>query len=182
MTRPGPRERLLTSALELTYTQGVGVGVDAILKHADVARRSLYQHFGGKDALITEVIAASAAEDEGRYASALDEGGEDPRERVRTLFRLLTGLVRVPGFTGCRYIAAHLNLPPGHPATAEIRAHKDRVRAMLRRELEAMDHPDPEDAAGRLVMLADAVLVEGALRPEADQAVLVGPLVETVIG
>ncbi|GLZ80706.1 TetR family transcriptional regulator [Actinorhabdospora filicis] len=182
MTRPGPRERLLTSALELTYTQGVGVGVDAILKHADVARRSLYQHFGGKDGLITEVIAAGAAEDEARYAHALDQGGNDPRERVRTLFTLLTGLVAAPGFTGCRYIAAHLNLPPGHPATAGIRAHKDRVRAMFARETHAMGHPAPEDAAARLLMLADAVLVEGALRPEADLAVLVEPMVEAVLG
>lgn len=45
---PGPRERLLESAQRLTATQGVGVGVDAILGDASVARRSLYQHFGGR--------------------------------------------------------------------------------------------------------------------------------------
>ncbi|MFD0889640.1 TetR/AcrR family transcriptional regulator, partial [Streptosporangium algeriense] len=51
-TGPGPRERLLEAAGELTYRQGVGVGVDALLKAANVARRSLYEHFGGKDGLV----------------------------------------------------------------------------------------------------------------------------------
>jgi len=36
---PGPRERLLESARRLTATQGVSVGVDAILEDASVARR-----------------------------------------------------------------------------------------------------------------------------------------------
>ncbi|MFD8637974.1 TetR/AcrR family transcriptional regulator [Streptomyces sp. NPDC059656] len=62
--KPGPRERLLLAAQELTYTQGVGVGVDALLKAAGVARRSLYEHFGGKDGLIAEVLRRSTAEDE----------------------------------------------------------------------------------------------------------------------
>src|SRR6266498_856390 len=68
--KPGPRERLLRAAQELTYARGAGVGVDAILQQADVARRSLYQHFGGKDGLIAEVIRASAAEEEARYRAA----------------------------------------------------------------------------------------------------------------
>ncbi|MCZ0978322.1 hypothetical protein O1L60_01050 [Streptomyces diastatochromogenes] len=33
--KPGPRERLLLAAQELTYRQGVGVGVDALLKGAE---------------------------------------------------------------------------------------------------------------------------------------------------
>jgi AcrR family transcriptional regulator len=53
--RPGPRERLIEAGHELTYNQGLGVGVDAILAKADVARRSLYEHFGGKDGLLIEV-------------------------------------------------------------------------------------------------------------------------------
>lgn len=62
--KPGPRDRLLRAAKELTYAQGLTVGVDALLKEADVARRSLYEHFGGKDGLLAEVIRTSAAEDE----------------------------------------------------------------------------------------------------------------------
>ena len=37
-------------------THGASVGVDALLKEANVARRSLYEHFGGKDGLVAAVL------------------------------------------------------------------------------------------------------------------------------
>src|SRR3954462_7243815 len=83
---PGPRERLLASTQKLTAQHGVGIGVDAILNDAGVARRSLYQHFGGKDGLIAASLAASADQDEARYRAALASGGNDPRRRVLAVF------------------------------------------------------------------------------------------------
>lgn len=59
----GPRERLLVAAQDLFYTRGAGVGVEALLKEANVARRSLYEHFGGKDGLVTEVLRRASEED-----------------------------------------------------------------------------------------------------------------------
>src|SRR5262249_50421155 len=76
---PGPRERLLGAAQRLPAAQGVKVGVDAILTAASVARRSLYEHFGGKDGLVAEVLRRSAAEDEDRYRQVMQAAGDDPR-------------------------------------------------------------------------------------------------------
>jgi AcrR family transcriptional regulator len=45
--------------------------VDTILKEADVARRSLYQHFGGKDGLIAEMLRTTASD--ARYRQVMDE-------------------------------------------------------------------------------------------------------------
>src|SRR5215470_18267016 len=106
----GPRERLLSAAVDLTYAYGMGVGVDAILKEADVARRSLYQHFGGKDGLLVEVIRVTSAEDERAYRAALEAGGTDPRKRILSAFDAVCEAVSTPGFRGCRYIAADLAL------------------------------------------------------------------------
>src|ERR671918_409862 len=73
--RPGRRGRLLAAAQQLSYQQGVNVGVDALLSAANVARRSLYEHFGGKDGLIAEVLRRAAAEDLERYQSAIAAAG-----------------------------------------------------------------------------------------------------------
>ena len=62
--RPGPRERLLEAATRLTYSEGSQIGIDALLTDAGVARRSLYEHFGGKDGLLLEVIRQASVEDE----------------------------------------------------------------------------------------------------------------------
>ena len=51
--RPSPRERLLASATQLFTTEGIRViGIDRILREADVAKASLYSLFGSKDALV----------------------------------------------------------------------------------------------------------------------------------
>ncbi|MDO4910906.1 MAG: TetR/AcrR family transcriptional regulator [Corynebacterium sp.] len=50
---PRPRERLLASATNLFTTEGIRViGIDRVLREADVAKASLYSLFGSKDALV----------------------------------------------------------------------------------------------------------------------------------
>ncbi|MGD7003506.1 TetR/AcrR family transcriptional regulator [Corynebacterium halotolerans] len=73
--RPSPRQRLLDSATNLFTTEGIRViGIDRVLREADVAKASLYSLFGSKDAL---VIA---------YLEELDrKWREDWQERTREL-------------------------------------------------------------------------------------------------
>lgn len=55
--RPSPRQRLLQSATELFSTEGIRViGIDRILREADVAKASLYSLFGSKDNLVIAYI------------------------------------------------------------------------------------------------------------------------------
>ncbi|GIH93356.1 TetR/AcrR family transcriptional regulator [Planobispora siamensis] len=181
-TGPGPRERLLEAARELTYRQGVGVGVDALLKAADVARRSLYEHFGGKDGLIAEVLRRSTAEDEERYRQVMRSAGDDPRARLLAVFDELAEVVRGPDFRGCRYLAADLALAdPGHPAHAITRDYRERVHRLLEDELVRLAHPRPAHAADQLLLLVDGVLAAGATRPRTEPARSARELAEHVI-
>jgi AcrR family transcriptional regulator len=168
-TRPGPRERLLDAGRELTYTHGVHVGVDMILKHADVARRSLYQHFGGKDGLIVEVLRTSAADV--RYRQVMDEAGDDPRERILAVFDELEKITMAPSFRGCRYTSAELALSdPEHPAHAEIRAYKDGLHQLFTAELTRHGHPAPDLGADQLLVLIDGTLAHAVTRADAHPA------------
>jgi AcrR family transcriptional regulator len=181
-TNPGPRERLLTSAQRLTAVQGVGVGVDAILEDASVARRSLYQHFGGKDELIAASLLESARQDEERYRAALDSGGSDPRQRVLAVFDQLDKTTSTPGFRGCRYVSAELTLTdPNHPAHEVTRAYTERLHALFEKELADLGHSDPSLGAEQIVVLIDGVLVLAALRPGTHPAQTVRPLVEQLL-
>jgi len=179
---PGPRERLLASAQRLTAIEGVGVGVDAILEDASVARRSLYQHFGGKDELIAASLRESAHKDEERYRAALDSGGSDPRRRVLAVFDQLDETTSTPGFRGCRYVSAELSLTdPGHPAHQVTRTYTERLHALFEKELADLGHSDPSAGAEQIVVLIDGVLVVGALRPGSHPALAVRPLVEQIL-
>lgn len=161
-TTPGPRERLLAAGQQLFYARGASVGVDALLKEANVARRSLYEHFGGKDGLIAEVLRRATEEDLAWYEGALADAA-DPRARLLGLFDQLDVLVTAQEFRGCRYFATDLALAdPDHPAHAETAVYRRRLRDLLVRELDALGHPHPEHAAEQLHLLIEGVLVMGA--------------------
>lgn len=159
---PGPRERLLATAQQLFYSRGANVGVDALLKEANVARRSLYEHFGGKDGLVAAVLQRAAEEDLAWYEAAL-AGATEPRARLLGLFDRLDELTSNADFRGCRYFASDLAFAdPDHPAHAETAAYRQRIRALLERELEALGHASPADAAKQLHLLIEGTLVMGA--------------------
>ena len=159
---PGPRERLLAAAQELFYSRGPAVGVDALLGEAKVARRSLYEHFGGKDGLMAAVLRRAADEDLAWYEAAL-AGATEPRDRLLGLFDRLDDLVSDQDFRGCRYFATDLSFADaGHPAHAETAAFRERLRSLLVRELTALGHDRPEHAAEQLHLLIEGTLVMGA--------------------
>jgi AcrR family transcriptional regulator len=180
---PGPRERLLEAAQKLTYSHGVGVGVDALLNAATVARRSLYEHFGGKDGLIAEVLRRSTAEDEARYRQVMQAAGDDPRGRLLAIFDQLATVIDEPDFRGCRYLAADLALAdPGHPAHAVTREYRERIQQLLEDELGELSHPQPAHAASQLLLLIDGTLAAGATRPETHPADRARELAEHILG
>ena len=161
-TKAGPRERLLEAAQTLFYARGATVGVGALLEEANVARRSLYEHFGDKDGLVAAVIRRASDEDVAWYEDAL-AGATEPRARLLGLFDRLDELVSHADFRGCRYLSTDLAFAdPGHPAHAETAAYRRRLRALLVRELEALGHARPAHAAEQLHLLIEGVLVVGA--------------------
>jgi AcrR family transcriptional regulator len=180
-TRPGPRERLLEAAREVTYTHGVNVGVDAILQRADVARRSLYQHFGGKDGLIATML--HETRNEYRYRETMDAAGDDPRERLLAVFDELDSVVSRPQFRGCRFTAAELSLPDDqHPAHVEIRQYKDRLHEMFVAELSKLGHPDPAFGANQLLVLVDGVMAHAVTRADVHPALAAKAMAAMVVG
>lgn len=179
---PGPRRRLLRAAAELTYRDGVGVGVDAILTEARVARRSLYQHFGGKDGLVAEVLREQAEQAEQFYRDALDAAGRDPRRRLRALFGTVESVTSRAGYRGCPQVKADLSLAdPAHPAHQVVREHKVRVKEMLAAELRAAGHPDPAVGAAQLELLIEGAAVVAASRPDERPVRAASALAEVVI-
>ena len=81
--KPGARARLVAAAERLFYAEGIhAVGVDRLCAEAQVSKRSLYQHFSGKDDVVTAMVQARAQE----FAAQLALEGLTPRERVLVVF------------------------------------------------------------------------------------------------
>lgn len=84
--RPSPRSRLLESATNLFTTEGIRViGIDRILREADVAKASLYSLFGSKDALVIAYVESLEEKYRADWEARI-EGLTDPHQKVLAFF------------------------------------------------------------------------------------------------
>ena len=162
--KASPRERLLSTATELFTTQGIrAVGIDRILKDSRVAKASLYNSYGSKDALVVAYLEHMHTADEDAW-SKRTSSMERPRDRILAFFDLVLASGSIP--MGSPFIAAALEFP--EPATAGERAiraavdaHRQWVLDTITEQLRLMGLQDPdniEEMALRLVVLLDGAV------------------------
>ncbi|MER0245883.1 helix-turn-helix domain-containing protein [Streptomyces sp. HSW2009] len=161
--RPVPAERLLDAASSLFAREGIrAVGIERILAEADVARASLYQHYGSKDALIVAYLQRQDELDRVGYeraAKALTDSREDLRARVLLVFDLAAKGARRRRFRGCLYLNAATEFPhASHPVNAAVRDHRCRIESLWTDALAGLGLAEPESTVAQLSLLYDGGL------------------------
>ncbi|TDZ93097.1 putative transcriptional regulator [Mycobacteroides salmoniphilum] len=169
VTVTGARERLLEAAAQLTYLNGIDVtGVDAIAKEAGVTKRTLYQHFRSKEEL---VAAALQARDEPTIAglrAAIDHHISRGLRPVEALFAVLTLTFAIPGFRGCAFLNAGLEMhADDHLVRPVTRSHTDARRNLIA-DLVRAEGIDDEWVTDAVTLLVEGTLAAGAARRDTD--------------
>ena len=130
VTGPSARERLLEAASELFYAEGVHtVGIDRVIERAGVAKASLYNTFGSKDALVGAYLESRHARTSERITRYLTRYTE-PRDRLLGVFEAQGELFAAPGFRGCAFVSASAE-SPGELVEQAADAYRDWVRTLL---------------------------------------------------
>jgi AcrR family transcriptional regulator len=157
--RVGARDRLLAAADELFYEGGIHtVGIDRVIERAGVAKATLYDIFGSKDALIRAYLEARQEARKARLTAWLERYG-DPRERVLGVFDAMADLMKSKGFRGCAFARAGSESVP----TSGVRTACDTARDWMR-ELFAQLARDAGVPGDRVETLAVqlSILYDGA--------------------
>ena len=141
LTRAGVR--VLDAASELFYRDGINaVGVARIADVAGVTKKTLYDCFGSKDALVTQYLTRRHHRWWRHLEERLDAA---PAPRALALFDAYLGHPGLDTDRGCAFLNAAAELPPDHPALDVIREHKAAVRRRLA-ELVGEDAGDAGEA------------------------------------
>lgn len=140
------RGRLIGSAIELMRRNGAaGTGVNELLDHSGVARRSIYNNFpGGKDELLAEATTAA-----GKFISGAIQRDRDPQSALASFVAMWrTVLVDSDFDAGCPIVAGALAgpaAPTARAAAAEVfEQWQNRLTGVL------VAHGVAEDEAGSL--------------------------------
>ena len=121
-------ERLLAAASELFYRRGIrAVGVDLIAETAGTTKKTLYDCFGSKDALVALYLEHRMA----RWQAFLGEhmtGAPTGPERLPAVFDVLGTWLAGQG-RGCGFVNAYAEIGgTGHPGEPVVRAEKEAMR------------------------------------------------------
>lgn len=158
------RERLLRTASELFYAEGIHVvGVDRIVAAAGVTRATFYRHFPSKEHLVEAYLGVEDA----NLRAALDgaQGAtDDPVELVGLIIQGIAEDVARHHTRGCPFINAAAEYPDADSGVRRaIDRHRTWFRGVLEDALTAAGADDAVTRAGQLVLLRDAALVGGYL-------------------
>ena len=180
------RDRLLEAADELFYAHGVtATGIDAITARAGVARKSLYNNFASKDALVTAYL-------EDRHAQWLTRLGvrwevaSTPRERVLAVFDAYIDHAEsehLEGFRGCGLLNAAAELPVGSLGRETVRRHKEQVEDLLYEPLTGTrSEVDARVLAEHLSYLLEGAVSRAGLESTADRLHRARRIAEELLG
>lgn len=127
------RQRILETADRLFYQDGIrAVGIDRIIAEAGVAKMSLYKHFPSKDELILAVLKYREEKVLQFFATAMERHGKRMKDKLRAFFAALKDWFESPGFRGCAFQNAAVELAdPAHAGTQFVRDHKRRFQDFL---------------------------------------------------
>jgi AcrR family transcriptional regulator len=163
--------KILHAAARLFYGRGItAVGVDLIAREAGVTKKTLYDRFGSKEAL----VAAYLRERDERWRQWLTErvgasGTASPYERVLLTFDALDLWMRRENPRGCGFVNAAAELPDArHPGRKVISEQKRWLRAFLRKLAVEAGAGEPDRLADELVLLHEGATVLNGLHVVAD--------------
>src|SRR3954464_2113853 len=142
----GARERILRASRELFRDQGINsTGMDQLCTAAEVSKRTLYQHFAGKDELVAEHLRQF---DPNVLPEVFDRADLSPRERLLTVFDVHAPL--------CPFIRAAVEIhDSGHPARRYAREYKQAFAMRLTETASETGATGPEQLGEQITRRLD---------------------------
>ncbi len=152
------KERILETADRLFYSQGIrAVGVDTIAAEIGISKRTLYNHFPSKDALIVAYL-------ERRNLQA-PPSEREPADLILRSFDRLERSFGARDFRGCPFVNAVAELGDGeHAAKAVALEFKLGRQAWFHEQLVRLGLPAPDLLATQLAILVDGAIATNLVR------------------
>jgi AcrR family transcriptional regulator len=156
--KPSMKDRILETADRLFYLQGIrAVGVDTIAAEIGISKRTLYNHFPSKDALISAYLA--------RRFVAPRPSDKSPVAQILGTFDSLERRFSSRDFRGCPFVNAVAELGSGDEAVRKIAvAFKESRRLWFRDLLVQLGAANAEGLATQLTLLVDGSIAQDLVR------------------
>jgi len=177
------RQILINTALSLFYEKGVNsIGINEILSVSGIAKKTLYNHFKSKEALVLAALEQRNNTFTAWLEHSLDDAKSD-KEVVEKLFNALTdwfsgSVTELGDFRGCFFINISAEFSdPGCDISKYCQYHKQQVRELISSHLSS-----PNKALVDLIcILKEGAITTAYVEHDLNAAQKCIPLLEKVI-
>jgi AcrR family transcriptional regulator len=107
------------------------VGVDEIVRVADLGKMTLYRHFPTKDDLVVGVLEGRSVRAQEALTAAA-ASARSPLGRVRAVVTAVAEELDEPSFRGCPFQNAMAEFRDDHPVQDVVRRHQQAILGLLR--------------------------------------------------
>src|SRR5436190_20598657 len=131
--QPGVGERILTTASDLFYREGVrAVGIQRVIDEAGIAKASLYAHYASKDDLVAACLSRQGDTWRAAVEDRLSDPSLDARSKLLRIFDLQTERIADPGFRGCPFQNTGSEFADaGHPANVVTTSYRQWLHDLI---------------------------------------------------
>ncbi len=152
------RQRILETTDRLFYGHGIrAVGVDTVAAEIGISKRTLYNYFPSKDALVVAYLSRRL-----RPAPFTDA---PPAEQILGDFDRMERNFARPGYRGCPFVNAVAEMgDPAHGANKIAVAFKEQRRLWFRDLLRRLEVADPDGLSMQLMLLVDGAIAAALVR------------------
>jgi AcrR family transcriptional regulator len=141
------RDRILASAYELFAHHGIrAVGIDEVIRRAEVAKATLYRHFASKDDLVLAFLQQREQLWTKEWVEAeARRRGETAEEQLLAIFDLFDEWFRREDFEGCSFINVLLEMNDRTTSAGRASAeHLANIRSIIRQLATEAGLRDPD--------------------------------------
>jgi AcrR family transcriptional regulator len=152
------RGRILEAADQLFYGRGIrAVGVDTIADEIGISKRTLYNYYPSKDALIVAYLS--------RRLVPLEISDRSPLDQILGAFDRLERILAGKSFRGCPFVNAVTEVGDEVRDAARLAVtFKERRRTWFRDLLSRLNVADADGLATQLAILLDGAIATGLVR------------------
>ena len=174
------RQQLITTAFDLFYRQGIhAVGINQILQMSGIAKKTLYHHFSGKEALVAAVVAYRDNTYLAWLNARLARGEPTVTGLIDALFAALDDWIndretQLTRFHGCFFINSCGEYgKPEHEIHRQCARHKAAVTQLLADYLArtGLSMAAAEQVAANLCLLKEGATVQAHVQGDKQAAI-----------
>lgn len=164
-------EKILNAAKKLFYEEGIqAVGIDQIIKEANVAMNTFYKYFPSKDFLVEQYLKNKDTQWRNWFNSYI-KSNATIKQNILNLFDALNEWFHEDSFRGCAFINASGEIGEVKPYILKIsKQHKENIYNDILELIKKLEIKNPETVTKQITTLIEGAIVRAYINDDKNAA------------